>query len=39
VAGVPEIKNYLEALAEERDIDNQLLLGEDDIPADERILI
>jgi CRP-like cAMP-binding protein len=39
VAGVPEIKSYLEALAEDREIDNQLLLGEDDIPSDERILI
>jgi CRP-like cAMP-binding protein len=39
VAGVPEIKSYLEALAEDREIDNQLLLGEDDTPADERILI
>ena len=39
VAGVPEIKSYLEALAEDREIDNQLLLGEDDTPSDERILI
>ena len=39
VAAVPEIKSYLEALAEDREIDNQLLLGEDDTPADERILI
>ena len=39
VAAVPEIKSYLEALAEEREIDNQLVLGEDDIPADERVLI
>jgi CRP-like cAMP-binding protein len=39
VAAVPEIRSYLEALAEERDIDNQLVLGEDDIPADERVLI
>lgn len=38
-ASMPEIKSYLEALAEERDIDNQLLLGEDETPADERILI
>src|SRR6185436_17119198 len=30
VAGVPEIKAYLEALAEDREIDNQLLLGEDE---------
>jgi len=39
VAAMPEIKSYLEALAEDREIDNQLLLGEDDTPADERILI
>lgn len=39
VQGVPEIKSYLEALAEDREIDNQLVLGEDDTPADERILI
>ena len=39
VAGVPEIKSYLEALAEDREIDNQLALGEDDVPSDERILI
>jgi CRP-like cAMP-binding protein len=39
VAAVPEIKSYLEALAEDREIDNQLVLGEDDIPADERVLI
>ena len=39
VAGVPEIKSYLEALAEDREIDNQLALGEDDTPSDERILI
>lgn len=39
VSGVPEIKSYLEALAEDRDIDNQLLLGEDETAADERILI
>jgi CRP-like cAMP-binding protein len=38
VAAIPEIKNYLEALAEHREIDNQLVLGED-APADERILI
>jgi hypothetical protein len=36
---VPEIKSYLEALAEGREIDNQLLLGEDETPPDERILI
>jgi CRP-like cAMP-binding protein len=39
IAAVPEIKNYLEALAEDRDIDNQLVMGEDETPADERILI
>jgi CRP-like cAMP-binding protein len=38
VAAVPEIKSYLEALAEDREIDNQLVLGED-APPDERILI
>ena len=39
VAGVPEIRSYLEALAEDREIDNQLVLGETEAPADERILI
>ncbi|MBX3154518.1 MAG: cyclic nucleotide-binding domain-containing protein [Deltaproteobacteria bacterium] len=39
VAAVPEIRKYLEALAEEREIDNQLVLGEEPAPADERILI
>ena len=39
VAAVPEIRSYLEALAEEREIDNQLVMGEEDIPADERVLI
>ena len=39
VTAVPEIRSYLEALAEEREIDNQLVMGEDDIPADERVLI
>ena len=39
VSAMPEIKNYLEALAEDREIDNQLMLGEDETPADERILI
>ena len=38
VAAVPEIKAYLEALAEDREIDNQLVLGEE-FPADERVLI
>jgi CRP-like cAMP-binding protein len=39
VAAVPEIRSYLEALAEDREIDNQLVLGEDDTPGDERVLI
>jgi CRP-like cAMP-binding protein len=39
VAAVPEIRSYLEALAEDREIDNQLALGEDEIPPDERVLI
>jgi CRP-like cAMP-binding protein len=38
VAAIPEIKNYLEALAEDREIDNQLIIGED-VPADERVLL
>jgi cAMP-dependent protein kinase regulator len=38
VAAVPEIKSYLEALAEDREIDNQLVMGEE-APADERVLI
>jgi CRP-like cAMP-binding protein len=38
VAAVPEIKSYLEALAEDREIDNQLVMGEV-APADERILV
>jgi len=39
VGAVPEIRSYLEALAEDREIDNQLVMGEDDTPADERVLI
>ena len=39
VQAVPEIRSYLEALAEDREIDNQLVMGEDDIPSDERVLI
>lgn len=39
VEGVPEIRSYLEALAEDREIDNQLSLGEEEVPADERVLI
>ena len=38
VAAVPEIKNYLEGLAEHREIDNQLVMGEDAL-GDERVLI
>lgn len=38
VDAVPEIRSYLEALAEDREIDNQLVLGED-APSDERVLI
>lgn len=38
VAAVPEIRSYLEALAEDREIDNQLVMGEE-APADERVLI
>ena len=30
VQAVPEIRSYLEALAEDREIDNQLVMGEDD---------
>lgn len=39
VQAMPEIKKYLEALAEDREIDNQLVLGEDETPSDERVLI
>jgi CRP-like cAMP-binding protein len=39
VSGVPEIRSYLEALAEDREIDNQLSLGEDDGPSDGQVLI
>jgi CRP-like cAMP-binding protein len=39
VGAVPEIKSYLEALAEDRDIDNQLVMGEDEAAPDERVLI
>jgi CRP-like cAMP-binding protein len=38
VAAVPEIRSYLEALAEDRELDNQLVMGED-APPDARILI
>ena len=39
VAAVPEIKSYLEALADDREVDNQLAVGDLDIGEDERILI
>jgi len=39
VAGVPEIRKYLEQLAQDRTTENYLVLGEDDIPPDERVLI
>jgi len=39
VQAVPEIRSYLEALAEDREIENQLVMGEDDTPSDERVLI
>ncbi len=40
VAGVPEIKSYLDALAEERELDTQLLLSDEDlVEEDERVLI
>lgn len=39
VEGVPEIRQYLEALAEDRAIENQLMLGEDAAAPDERILV
>ncbi|HWU91279.1 MAG TPA: cyclic nucleotide-binding domain-containing protein, partial [Kofleriaceae bacterium] len=39
LGAVPEIRSYLEALAEDREIDNQLVMGEDEVPADERVLI
>jgi len=39
VAGVPEIRKYLEALAEDREIDNQLAMGEDAAAEDERVLV
>jgi CRP-like cAMP-binding protein len=38
VAAVPEIKSYLEVLAEDREIDNQLVMGEVG-PEDERVLL
>ncbi len=40
VAGVPEIKKYLDDLANEREIDTQLLFSDDEIlDEDERVLI
>jgi CRP-like cAMP-binding protein len=39
VSAVPEIRSYLEALAEDREIDNQLVMGEDETPPDERVLV
>lgn len=39
VAGVPEIRAYLEALADNRELDNQLALGGDDFAEDESILV
>jgi CRP-like cAMP-binding protein len=39
VAAVPEIKSYLEALADDREVDNQLAVGDLELGEDERILI
>ncbi len=39
VTGVPEIRKYLEALAEDREIDNQLSMGDDAAAEDERVLV
>lgn len=39
VSNFPEIKRYLEALAEEREIDNQLTMGSEDLDEDVQILI
>jgi CRP-like cAMP-binding protein len=40
VAGVSEIRRYLDGLAEEREIDTQLLMNDDDfVEDDERVLI
>jgi CRP/FNR family transcriptional regulator, cyclic AMP receptor protein len=39
VAAAPEIRNYLEALADDRDVDNRLAVGDLEIGEDERILI
>jgi CRP-like cAMP-binding protein len=40
VAGVPEIKQYLDDLAEERELDTQLVMSDEDFAEDdERVLI
>ncbi|MCA9676241.1 MAG: cyclic nucleotide-binding domain-containing protein [Kofleriaceae bacterium] len=39
VANFPEIKKYLEDLAEDRELDNQLALGGDDLDEGEQVLI
>ena len=39
VAGVPAIRAYLEALAEDRELDNQLTVGDDDGSEDAGVLI
>jgi CRP-like cAMP-binding protein len=39
VAGIPEIRKYLEALAEDRELDNQLAMGDDAAAEDERVLV
>jgi CRP-like cAMP-binding protein len=39
VAAVPEIRSYLEALADDREVDNRLAVGDLEIGEDERILI
>jgi CRP-like cAMP-binding protein len=39
VAAAPEIRSYLEALADDRDVDNRLAVGDLEIGEDERILI
>ena len=39
VTGVPEVRRYLEALVEDRELDNQLVSDFEDLDADERVLI
>lgn len=39
VAAAPEIRNYLEALADDREVDNRLAVGDLEVGEDERILI